>query len=204
MPSRPHLGHGVQREIGGRRADRLKHLGEHLQHFDVEDEFFIRCRQPAFEPACRVQHEIAAAQQGAPQAHLRFIGRLRIGDVRGRRVRGPPGQTEKSRHLARAESRLHVFRRTESRRSGFHIDVRGEAAVNDGRSGFHDLSKRETRERFGVRERQRSGDRHRRHRPGQGERGDDQHLPGSREIHDPLPSAIGMSSCSGEFVLMMV
>src|SRR6202795_4512068 len=30
MPSRPNLGNGVQREIGGGRADRLKHFGEHL------------------------------------------------------------------------------------------------------------------------------------------------------------------------------
>src|SRR5882757_8453269 len=53
MTSGPHLGNGVEREIGGRCADRLKHLGKHLQHFDVEDELLVRGRQPAFEPACR-------------------------------------------------------------------------------------------------------------------------------------------------------
>src|SRR5579859_5433201 len=60
MASGPDLGDGVQRKVRETRADGLKYLGEHLQHFDVQDEFFVRGGKPAFEPPRRVQHEIAA------------------------------------------------------------------------------------------------------------------------------------------------
>ena len=77
----------LERQIRRRGADRLKGLGEHLQHLDIQHELLIGGREAAFEPTGRMQHEVAAAEKRAPQAHLRFIGGLgvrRIGSGRAR------------------------------------------------------------------------------------------------------------------------
>ena len=92
--------------------------------------------------------------------------------------------------------------RAERGRAGLHVDVRGEAAVDDRRARVDRLGQDHPGERLGVLLGQRAGERDRRHRPGQRER---------RDAHDlvvgansMIPWSIGASSRSGELELTTV
>src|SRR6059058_2271240 len=115
MPAGPHFRDRLDADLLGRSEHRLEELREHLQHFDVEDEFLERRREPAFEPAGGVQYEVAAPEQRSPQAHLRLVHRLGIRSVGGRRARAAPGCADVPGELAGAEGRLGVLGRAESR-----------------------------------------------------------------------------------------
>ena len=91
-----------------------------------------------------------------------------------------------ARELAGAEGGLDVLGRAEGRRAGFHVDIRSETAVDDRRARPRHLRERQARERFGVRQCQRAGDRDRSHRARQGEGRDDQHLAGGGRVHDAI------------------
>src|SRR6185312_6829297 len=60
MSTRANLGHRLDADLVGGGEYRLEQLGEHLQHFDVEDELLVGRGQPALEPAGRVQDEVTA------------------------------------------------------------------------------------------------------------------------------------------------
>src|SRR6516164_677550 len=62
------FGYRIDTDFLRRRRYRLKELGEHLQHLDIENELLERRGESAFEPAGGVQHEMAATEQCTPQA----------------------------------------------------------------------------------------------------------------------------------------
>ena len=80
--------------------------------------------------------------------------------------------------LAADDRRLPVLGRAERRRARLHVDVAGEPAVDERAPGPHDLGEHQPGERLGVLLGERPGERDRRHRPGERERGDARDLVG--------------------------
>ena len=177
VPAMPDIGDRVQPQRRLAEFDGLEQLGEHLQDLDVDDEFLGRDCQAALKPARPVQNHVGAAHDRAPEGHLGLVGRLRVRRVRRRRRRGAHRQVVAAGQLARAERRLDVFGGSEGGRAGAHVDVAGEAPVADRGARPDDLRQGDAGERLGVLQNQGAGQRDRRHRPGEGERREDHHLP---------------------------
>ena len=186
MPAGTDLADGLEAErvvVDGQGGEKLHH---HLHQVAVEDEFLEGGDQAAFQPAGPMHDEIAAAHGDAPQREHDFIGRLGIDGVGGAGVGGAVGQAVAARQLAADDARLHVFGRAEGRRARFHVDVGGEAAIDDGRALAHELGQGEAGQRLGVLLDQRAGDSHRRHGAGQREGRDADDLIARRHLDDAL------------------
>ena len=113
------------------RVDRLAVLG-HVDALDedrrhpalvgVEDELLVADRQPALEPAGRVEDEVDAGEDRRAERGRRLVGGLGVGDLRGAEVAaGPerhaesPGERPPSRTArARAPGSRTSARRTAS------------------------------------------------------------------------------------------
>src|SRR5579862_3780218 len=144
VTARADFRHRLDTDLVPRGGDRLEELGEHLQHLDIENELLERCVEATLEPAGGMQHEMTAAEESAPQAHLRLVSRLRIGSVARRGARAAPGHADAPRELSGAERGLCILRSAKGRRARLHVDVGGEAAVQHRRTGPHDLRERDT------------------------------------------------------------
>ena len=83
--------------------------------------------------------DIAATHDGAPKREHRLIGRLRIHAVGGIGAGGAVGQFIASRQLPANDAGFHVFRRTKGGRARLHVNVRGEAAIDEGCAGPDEL-----------------------------------------------------------------
>lgn len=95
-------------------------------------------------------------------------------------------QADEARELAGAERGLDVFGRAEGRRTGFHVDIGGEAAIDHRCAGAADLGERQAGQRLGMLQRERPGNGDGRHGAGRAEGRDDRHLAGPREVDDAL------------------
>ena len=115
-----------------------------------------------------------------------LVGRLRVERVGGVGVRGAIGQAEPARELAADDGGLHILGRAEGGSARPHVDVGGEAAVDEGRARADGLSQRQSRQRLGVLLGERAGERHRGHRAGEGERRHHDDLIAPRHLHDPF------------------
>ena len=133
--------------------------------------------------------QIAAAHDGAPQREHRLIGRLGVDAVGGVGARGAIGQPVAPGQLAADDAGLHVFGRAEGGRAGLHVDIRGEAAIDEGRAGLGELRERQAGQRLGILLDQRAGQRHRRHGAGQREGRD--HATWPWRAISMMPMAIG-------------
>src|SRR3954454_15479 len=142
--------------------------------------------EAALHPACAVHQQVDAALDRAPQREDRLIGRLRIERVRGADVRRPVWQSVAPSKLATDHRGPHVFRGPERGSARLHVDVRGEAAVDDRRARVDRLGQHHRGERLGVLLRERAGERHRPPRPRQREGRDADDLVVAGELHDPL------------------
>ena len=88
--------------------------------------------------------------------------------------------------LPRAPAGPHVFRRAERGRPRLHVDVRGEAAVDDRRAGPDRLGEHEAGQQLGVLLHQRARNGHWRGGSGEGEGSDDADLARRGEVDEPL------------------
>src|SRR6202008_4169170 len=94
---------------------------------------------------------------GAPQAELRFIGRLSIRNIGRAAAAGPPGQSDVPRKLARAQRRLNMLGCSEGRGTRFHVDVGGETSIDHWCTRMGQLRQGDAGERLSVLERESAG-----------------------------------------------
>ncbi|KAB2860643.1 MAG: hypothetical protein F9K43_22520, partial [Bauldia sp.] len=186
VPAGADVAHGLEREGAFVDHQGIEELRHHLQQIDVENRLFEGGNQPALHPAGRVQDEIAAAHDRAPQREDALIGRLCVDRVGGAGVGGAVGERIAARELAADDLRLHVLGRAEGGRAALHVDIGGEAAVGDGRAGLHKLREGDAGERFGILLRQRAGNRHRGHGAREREGRHDDDLAAPAHLHDAL------------------
>ena len=155
----------------------------------VERHLLERGLQAAFHPAGAVHQQIDAAHDRAPQREHALIGRLGVERVGGVGVGRAIGQAEPARELAADHRGLHVFRRAEGRRARLHVDVGGEAAIDEGRArpreSARSRGRRAPRHAAGRARRQR----HRRHRAGEREGGQHDDLIAPRHLDARLPAS---------------
>ena len=164
-------------EISCIKADRAQHFGHRLQHFAIDDQLFEIGNQPAFAPSGSMIDQIAMAGHRAPQRHLRLPDSLRISGVRCAAGTGPVGQIVETCQLSTSHVGAAVFGRAKGRRTGFHINIRGKAAIYHRRPRAHQLGQCNAEQRFGILLGQGGGKGHRRHRAHQREGGDHHRLP---------------------------
>ena len=145
-----HLGDGVKSKGVVIDADPLKVDSHHLQHLRIDDEFLETADETALEPAGAVEQEVGVAHDGAPQGHHALVGGLGVWGVRGIGVTRPVGYLITPCQLSGCLTGEGVLRRAESRGTGLHVDIAGEAAVETGSSGPDDLDEGQAEERFGV------------------------------------------------------
>ena len=186
MPARRHSLDGVEPELGLVDDDGLQELDHHLQHLDVEHQLLERGRESSFLPAGRVVDEVAVPEYRAPQGHLRLVGALRVGDVRGAGIGGPVRQAIAARELAAGDVRLRVLGCSKGGRPGTHVDIRGERAVHHRRSGAHGLREHHAEQGLGILLCKRGGEAHGSHGAHQGEGRDDDRLSVHREGDEAL------------------
>ena len=136
VPARTHLSHRVEPErVRRSMSSGSRNSATICSRSTVEGEFLVGADQPALHPAGRVQDEIAAAHDRAPQREHALIGGLRVDRVGGVGVGGAVGQLVAPRQLAADDRSLHVFGRAEGRRPGLHVDIGGEAAIDERGAG---------------------------------------------------------------------
>ena len=115
-----------------RRRERL----EHAQHLEVERELLVRGREPALEPAGRVQDEVAPARACVAHSDMR-LGRG-LGVERVRRAQ-PAAAAERqpvaAGELAAGERAEHRLGHAERRAAAAHVDGREERAEEAGAPG---------------------------------------------------------------------
>ncbi len=133
-----------------------------------------------------MEHDVGAAHQCPPEGEGALVAGLGVHGVGGAHVRGPVRQAVAPCELAPEHGRLHVLGRAEGGGAGLHVDIGREPAVDDRRAAAHELGEGDPRQRLGVLLHHGAGDRDRRHRPGQGERGQDDDLVARRVLDDPL------------------
>ena len=92
MAARLHLGDRVVADGLGIARRRLEQFRHRLQRLDIGDQLFVGHRQPALHPARGMDAEGRPGQHAAPERELRFMRRLRIGDIGGRAAARAPGQ----------------------------------------------------------------------------------------------------------------
>ena len=137
----------------------------------VEDELLVADGEAALEPAGRVEDEVHAGEDRRLERGRRFVGGLRIGDLRGAQVAAGA-----ERHAEPAGQRCHDVQDEgrlggpEGRRARLHRDRRGEAPEHDRRTGPGQLDERHPGKRFGERLGRGRRHRHRGHRAGKDER----------------------------------
>ncbi len=170
MPARADLADRIQCQRRDVHRDGLEERRDHLQQIGVENHLLERGLQAPFHPAGPVLEDVHPAHDRAPQRKHGLVCRLSIHRIGCTHVGRAVGQAITSGKLAAGQGRLHVFRRAEGRRAGLHVDVRGEAAIDEGRAGARRLAQHQPGQRLGILLRQRTGQRHRRHRPGERER----------------------------------
>ena len=61
MPAVTDICDRVDAEGGLAHFDRFEELGEHLQHFNIDDKFLCRGGQAALQPTSAVQEQVGAA-----------------------------------------------------------------------------------------------------------------------------------------------
>ena len=186
VAARPDLGDRVDAQRRLVDHDRLEHLGDHLQDLRVDDELLERGGEAALEPAGALVEQVHPAHHRAPHGHLGLVGRLGVDDARRGRVRRPPRQPVAPGELAAGDRALDRLGRAEGRRSGAHVDVRGERPVDHRRPGPDDLGQGDEEQRLGVLLGERAGQRHRAHRAGERERRRDDRLAVERHLDEPV------------------
>ena len=140
---------------------------------------------PSIQPAPCIR-KFDAAHDRAPEREHALVGRLGVERIGGVGVRRAIGQTKAAGELPADDRGFHVFGRAERRRARFHVDVRGEAAIDEWRAGPHDLGHDEAGERLGMLLGEGARKRDRGHRAGEGERGQHHDLIAPRHLDDPL------------------
>jgi len=86
--------------------DGAQELGHHLEHLDVEDEFFEGRAEPAFQPTGPVQDDVGVAHDRAPERHLGLVGRLGVDQVGRVGVRRTVRQAVAPRQLPAGQGRF--------------------------------------------------------------------------------------------------
>ncbi len=171
VAARADLADGVERLRGLRKVDALSELLLHAELVLVDHELLVGGDEAAFEPAGRVQHEIRAGKQRHVQRVGRFMGGLRIRDLRAaQRAAGTERQAETAGELRRAVGDERGFGRAEGRRARLHGDRGGEGAEQHRRTLADELGEGGAGENLGEDLRQRAGDGDRAHGARQDER----------------------------------
>jgi len=186
VAGRTDLGDGLDGERGVVDHERLEHLGDAVEEVGVDDHLLVGGEEAALEPAGAVQQEVDAAHDGAPDGDDALVGGLGIDAVGGVDVRGTEGEPVATGQLAADEAGLPVLGGAEGGAAGAHVDVRGEAAVADGRAGSDHLGVGDPGEGLGVLENEGAGDGHGGHGAGQRERRDDDQLVAGRHLLDAV------------------
>ena len=184
MPARPHFAHGINGQGVHAGFQRRQEFHHHLDQIAVQHKLLEARHQPPLQPPCPVHDHVAAAHGDAPEREHALIGGLRIHRVGSTGVRGAVRHLVAPRQLPAHHAGLHVFRRAKRRRSRFHVHIRGEAAIDEGRTFAHQLRERHSRQRLGILLDQRPRHGHWRHGAGQGEGGHAHNLVARRHFND--------------------
>jgi hypothetical protein len=178
--------HGLEAERLVIDHDRVQEGLDHAQQLGVQDHLLVARMEAALHPACTVHEQVDPAHDRAPQAEHALVGRLGIERVRGAHVGAPIGHAIAPGELATDHRRAHVLRCPEGGRARLHVDVGGEAAIDDRRARAYHLGQDDGGQGLRVLLGQGTGQGHRSHGATQRERGDAHDLVTRREGHDAL------------------
>ena len=117
----------------------MRSNGDHLQHLDVEDDLLEGGGEPTPHPAGGVADQVGATHNGRPQRHPRLVGGLGVDRVARVTLLARKGTRYRRASCPGDVSLPGVLGRAEGGRAGAHVDVRGEAALHDGRTGPDEL-----------------------------------------------------------------
>ena len=184
VSARADLGDRLDRQAGVVDDDRVEEGSDHLQQVGVDDHLLVRRAQTALQPAGAVHHDVGASHHRAPEREDTLVARLAVDRVGGADVGRAVGHPDPPGELTTHQRSLHELGSPERRRARLHVDVRCEAAVDDGSSRVHQLGERDAGQGLGVLLDERTGDGDRCHRPGQGEGRDDDRLVAGRVLQD--------------------
>jgi hypothetical protein len=87
VAARAHVGDRVDPEGVGVDPHRSEHLGQRLQHLDVDHELLERGDESPLHPAGGVHDDVGSTEHGRPQRRLRLVRRLGVDRVGGVGVR---------------------------------------------------------------------------------------------------------------------
>ena len=132
--------------------------------------------QATLHPSGAVEDQVGATHDRPPQGEHALVPGLRVDGVGGTDVGASIRDAVAAGELAAEHRRLHELWCAERRRARLHIDIAGETAVHDRCASADELGEGDAGERLGVLLHDRTGDRHRRHRTGEGERGENDRL----------------------------
>src|SRR5690606_2449091 len=153
---------------------------EHGQVFGVDDELFVGGGEAAFEPADGVHDEVGVALHRRPQVPHCFVCGLGVGRVgAGQAAAAAGGQFIAAGELGAGKERPGAFGGAKGGAAAFHVDVGGEAAVDDGYTRVDQLGEGYAGQHFGVLLGQGCGHCHRTHGAGKDEGRDEGDLPGA-------------------------
>ena len=170
MRARTDLAQRIQGLAVLRHVDTFQQQRDHVGLVGVHDELLVPHGQTAFQPACRMQHEVHSRQRGRLQGVGRFIRRLGVWNLRrAQSAAAAERHAQAARQLPCAIENQAGFRGAESRRSRLHRHGSGEGAEHDGRPGPDELDIGHARQRLGKNLCQRAGNGHRRHCSGEQE-----------------------------------
>ena len=139
VPGRSDLGDGLDGQGGVVDGHRFEHRAHHVQDVGVDDHLFVGGQEASFQPAGAVEQQVHPSHDRAPYGDDALVGRLGVHAVRCVHVRGPVGETVAACQLATDQAGLPVLGGAEGRCAGPHVDVGGEAAVDDRGTGPDDL-----------------------------------------------------------------
>ena len=186
MPAGTDLGDRVERQRLVVDHERVEHRRCHVQQVGVDHHLLEAGLQAALHPPGSVHHHVDTTADRPGDREHRLVGGLGIDGVGGAGVRAAERNAVATRQLATDDGRLPVLGRAERRRPRLHVDVAGEAAVDERAARAHDLGQHQADQRLGVLLRQGPGERDRCHRPGERERGDADRLVASRHLDDAV------------------
>ena len=137
MPVASNLAYGVDGDVflGGRGQGRLEISLDLLQDFAIHDEFFRAGDEATLQPSGGVVDHVDTGLHRRPQRVAALPDRLPVGHIGGTGVGGTQGKPVVPAHLAGHLGGPHVFRGAEGRRTGAHVDIRGEGSEHARRSG---------------------------------------------------------------------